>query len=212
MLRLSSILCLTLGFYLSTNSIQAQFRADRIQLHYGMGSQQIFPFKAGSYDYTTQFLKIHLGFPVVEKNKWSFSWNLEPGLYLAKHQLTNEWYKVNERDADYAAKIPEFLEMKRITEYVLNIGFQLNYSLTDQMHLYGLISAGPMYSDTETERLAKGLAFSDIVGIGLNYLHGNISTGIRFSMRHVSNANLQKPNNGHNSSNVEVAIGVLLNQ
>jgi hypothetical protein len=71
-------------------------------------------------------------------------------------------------------------------------------------------SIGPMISDTETERLAKGFAFSDIVDLGVGYKVGKIMFEVRPGVRHVSNANLQSPNSGLNSSNINFSISVAL--
>ncbi len=49
----------------------------------------------------------------------------------------------------------------------------------------------------------SGLAFSDVIALGLSYQIKDIFLDFRYSMRHVSNANLSLPNNGLNSMNVE---------
>ncbi len=179
-------------------------------LNYGIGTQSIFPFNSGSYIYDIHYLKLHLGLPFKKNDKWSMSWQIEPSYFSATHQLTNRWYKLDERDDIYARKIDQFSEPKKIREYVLNIGLEIARQIGSHFTIYGLTSIGPMYSDTETERLARGFAFSDILGIGITYQFSVLRIGMRGSIRHVSNANLKFPNNGHNSSNLELTIAYLI--
>ena len=85
---------------------------------------------------------------------------------------------------------------------VTNLTF--NYYFNPKTSIYGLANVGPMYIDTETERLQKGFAFSDIFALGSNYKLGCISLDVKCLFRHVSNANLQKPNFGYNAIGFEL--------
>ena len=60
--------------------------------------------------------------------------------------------------------------------------------------------------ETETERMANGFAFSDVLSFGLTYKIKAISFDVRYGVRHVSNAELQQPNSGYNTTNLEVGI------
>jgi hypothetical protein len=95
------------------------------------------------------------------------------------------------------------MPLKSINEYVLNVGLIYRHHFNSKSSVYGLINAGPMYIDTETERLQKGFAFSDIFGVGYNYKLNAISFDVKTMIRHVSNANLQMPNYGLNSVGFE---------
>jgi hypothetical protein len=63
-----------------------------------------------------------------------------------------------------------------------------------------------MIADKASERLAKGFAFSDVFGLGMAYQLGNIQFGYRYSVRHTSNLEMKKPNNGHNTTNMEFSV------
>ncbi|AOW21999.1 hypothetical protein LPB138_03805 [Urechidicola croceus] len=78
------------------------------------------------------------------------------------------------------------------------------------MSIYAQGSIGPMITDTETERMAKGFAFSDVLSFGLSYKIKTIILDLRYGVRHVSNAELQQPNSGYNSTNFEFGFLVEL--
>src|SRR5665648_546493 len=103
-----------------------------------------------------------------------------------------------------------YTKERTITEYVLNAGFIVRLNLSERLSFFVLGSTGPMVSDTKTERLAKGLVFSDIFAFGVAFKVGKIMFEIRPGLRHVSNANLKYPNSGHNSSNIDFGISVSL--
>lgn len=141
------------------------------------------------------------------KGRWTFHWRIQPTYYQAQHQLTNPWYKLDERDDAYARKIPQFEQPKTIREYALNVGFLPTFQIHPNIQLIGLANIGPMYSDTETERLARGIAFSDIAALGVLFQISTLEIGILSGIRHVSNANLRLPNNGHNASFASASLG-----
>ena len=80
------------------------------------------------------------------------------------------------------------------------------YCLIKDASIYGIANIGPMYLPIETERQVKGLTFSDIFGIGLNYKINKFSLDFRGSIRHVSNAYIKTPNAGYNSIGLEVGV------
>ncbi len=63
-----------------------------------------------------------------------------------------------------------------------------------------------MITNKETERLAKGFAFSDIFGFGFQYKMDRLVFEIRPGIRHVSNLDFQFPNCGHNSTTIDFGI------
>lgn len=175
----------------------------RIGLNYGFGTQQSYPFNSKDYTYDVQFYKIQINYLLSKKTKWSFEINVEPSIYFNEHQLINKYY-VQPSDGDnYLEKREEFTELKQLNEYVLNLGFLVRYDLFNDFSTYILGSVGPMYSDTDTERMHAGFAFSDIIALGISYQIKTFFLDFRYSMRHVSNANLSLPNNGYNSMNFE---------
>ncbi|MEN8139138.1 MAG: acyloxyacyl hydrolase [Bacteroidota bacterium] len=97
----------------------------------------------------------------------------------------------------------EFTEKRKYREYALNLGLTFRHKTYRNLSTYAMGSVGPMYSNTGSERLKEGFAFSDIFAIGFSYNIKSFLIDLRFSIRHVSNADLQWPNIGHNSSNLE---------
>ncbi len=91
-------------------------------------------------------------------------------------------------------------------EFALGIGIITRYNLINNISVYALGSVGPMIIDTETERLAKGFAFSDVFSLGLSYKLNSITIDTRYGVRHTSNLNLQNPNSGYNSANFEIGF------
>ncbi len=185
------------------NDLQ-NYNKTRLGFNYGFGSQESFPFNSKDYSYDIRFYKIQINYKLKESKKWSYEVNIEPSYYLAEHQLLNKYYVKPEDGDDYLEKREEFTQKKNINEYVLNIGFIARYKINKNFSTYAIVSVGPMYSDTDTERMNAGFAFSDIFGLGVSYKVNRFYLDFRYSIRHVSNLNISLPNNGYNSSNIEI--------
>jgi hypothetical protein len=65
-----------------------------------------------------------------------------------------------------------------------------------------------MISDRETERLAKGFAFSNVLALGFVYKIKRFEFNIKPNVRHVSNAGLSSPNGGFNTKNIEFGVSL----
>jgi hypothetical protein len=63
-----------------------------------------------------------------------------------------------------------------------------------------------MITDTETERMSQGFAFSDVIALGLSVKADRFQFDIRPSFRHVSNAGFNDKNAGYNTKNIELCI------
>ncbi len=209
----------TLGLYLFTvlimfpftlSSAQESNRSTRAGIIIGTGSQQVFPFNCKDYTYNVSSIKGMFNLPISSKGHFSFEVQIEPGLFHATHQLINEFYVQPKEGDDYLEQRERFTKKKSITEAALNVGIVLRYNANSNFGFYIIGSVGPMISDNETERLAKGFAFSDIVAAGVTYRKGNTIFEIRPGVRHVSNANIQLPNSGHNSTNIDLGISFIL--
>ncbi len=174
----------------------------KIGFNYGFGETNKFPFSTDDYTYDIQFYKIQLNYLWFEKGKFDFEINIEPSYYRSEHQLLNKYF-VTPDDPDYEEKREEFTQLKTMNEYVIGLGFIVRYPIIKPLTVYALGSIGPMYIDTRTERMAKGFAFSDVLSFGLSYKIKSIVFDIRYGVRHVSNAELQQPNSGYNSTNFE---------
>ncbi|MCK5639036.1 MAG: acyloxyacyl hydrolase [Flavobacteriaceae bacterium] len=199
---LFAILFFTYGVN-AQNDLQ-NYNKTRLGANYGFGTQESFPFNSKDYSYDIRFYKIQINYKLKENRKWSFELNVEPSYYLAEHQLLNKYYVKPEDGDDYLEKREEFIQKKNINEYVLNLGIIARYKIYKSFSTYAIGSVGPMYSDTDTERMNAGFAFSDIFGLGVSYKINRFYLDFRYSFRHVSNLNINLPNNGYNSSNIEI--------
>lgn len=103
------------------------------------------------------------------------------------------------------------MQLKTINEYALNAGIVYRRFLNANASVFATLNSGPMYIDTDTERLKKGFAFSDVISLGYNYRVKKLSFDAKFMFRHASNANFQKPNYGLNSAGFEFGTYYELN-
>ena len=92
----------------------------------------------------------------------------------------------------------------------MGIGLCVRKPISKIASIYILASVGPMITDTETERLSKGFAFSDVLALGLSLKVDKVMFDIRPSLRHVSNAQLQSSNAGFNTKNIEFGMSLTL--
>ena len=206
--KFTTLLFVTLVFIVNSFVGNAQIKKENLKLGftYGTGSQNKYPFNASDYTHEVSFYKIQINYRIKDKQKWAFEVNLEPSYNIAEHQLLNRFY-VKPSDADNYKELNELYMQKRtINEYVLNVGFIARYKIYNGISSYAIGSVGPMISDKETERLAKGFAFSDIFGLGLSYEFGKMLFDFRYSVRHTSNLEIKQPNGGHNTTNTEFSV------
>lgn len=189
---------------------QEEGRSLRLGISYGVGKQQIFPYNNSDYSHNVHGYKALINYPLKQSGKFTYELQVEPGIYVVRHKLLNKFFIQPDKGANYLELRDLFSQERTITEYALNVGIQVRYSATKNFSVFVLGSIGPMISDTETERLAKGFAFSDIFAFGVAYKVGKIMFEIRPGLRHVSNLNLQYPNSGHNSSNIDFGVSVAL--
>jgi hypothetical protein len=207
--NLKLFLLLIVGLFTIAQSYgQDEQRAFRMGISYGIGTQQILPYNNPDYSYNVRGYKGLINYPLKKSGRFSYELQIEPGIYLARHQLLNKFFIQPDRGANYLELRDLFTQERTITEYALNVGILVRYNLKERLSFFVLGSVGPMISDTETERLARGFAFSDIFAFGVAYKVGKVMFELRPGLRHVSNLNLQYPNSGHNSSNIDFGISV----
>ena len=182
-----------------------------LSLRYGMGSQQAFPFGSPNYEYQSRFYKLEMLFPLHSSRRWQIEFQLEPAFFQTQHRLLNPYYVQPKHGRDYLEQRVLLAQDKTLQEYVLHFGITARYRLRNGLSSYLLGSVGPMYMNLATERMERGFAFSDVVGLGFTAQWDNFLLDFRGSLRHVSNFNLKSPNAGYNSTNFEVGIGYILN-
>lgn len=197
--RIFFIGLLFLNFYLMYG--QKTKHEKSVGFSYGFGNE----IKNTNYSYTNNYYKFQLGYVLKETKNFQYELLLQPEINFATHQLLN-FYFVTPEDSDYIEKRERFTKFKNLNEYAVGVGLRIRKSWSKSFGTYFLASVGPMIIDTETERLSKGFAFSDVLALGLTFKVDKIVLDLRPSLRHVSNAGLQGSNAGYNTANVEFGI------
>lgn len=168
---------------------------------YGVGNE----IKNTDYTYTNRYLKGQFYYTFDTTKNFRFELLLQPEINFATHQLLNIYF-VTPDEPDFEIKREMYAKRKNIREYVLNIGLVVRKPITNNFSIYAVLSVGPMLTDTETERLSKGFAFSDVFGIGFSFKTKKITFDLRPNVRHTSNAGLQNANAGFNTFNIEAGV------
>ena len=172
-----------------------------VGFYYGFGSE----IKNKDYTYTNHYYKLQFNYRLSKTKNFEYQILVQPEINFATHQLKNLYF-VTPDEPDYLAKREKYTKLKDINEYVLGIGFLIRKPISKSLSFYVLGSVGPMITDTETERLTKGFAFSDVVSLGISFKSQKLIFDIRPSLRHNSNAGLQSSNAGFNTTNIEFGI------
>ncbi len=187
---------------LFATAVQAQFYKPKyIGIAAGAGNE----IKNTDYSYSNRTLKLEAFFQVHHTEKWSYEVLIQPEMNFAKHQLLNLFF-VTPDEPNFEELRDRYTKLKDIREYALGIGFIARRHLSKKFDVYGYLSVGPMYTDTQTERLSRGFAFADVFAVGLSYHVKNLRFDIRPNFRHTSNAGLQSSNAGFNTLNCDFAV------
>ena len=177
---------------------------------YGFSTQNKYIRQDSDYRYSSHIFKFSNHFHLYKKPNYSWEATAEAGYYRSKHEAYNIWHEYFTSATDIEAERARFVPLKNMNEYVLNFGVLYRRNLAENLSAYAQGSIGPMYIDTDTERLKKGFAFSDIFALGINYKFKRFSIDFKTMIRHVSNADLKYPNFGYNAVGFELGSYVEL--
>jgi hypothetical protein len=204
---MNKIKCIALIFIFSITTFYSQNTKGEtsIGFHYGFGNE----IRNKNYSYSNSYYKIQLGYVLKETKNFKYELVLQPELNFATHQLLNLYF-VTPEEINFEEKREKYTKLKDIKEYALGIGLCVRKPISKIASIYVLASLGPMITDTETERLSKGFAFSDVLALGFSLKVDKVIFDVRPSLRHVSNAQLQSSNAGFNTSNIEFGLSVSL--
>jgi hypothetical protein len=180
-----------------------------IGLNYGQANQHNFIFNDDDYFYKNSYLKFQWNYIFSKKRRWDFELTIEPSIYFVTYQLLNKYF-ITPDIPNYIELQERYTQIRHFQEYALNIGILARYKLYKNLSTYIQGSIGPMISGDDTERLKKGFAFSDIVGIGFSYQQQKLRFDFRFTIRHNSNLDFAFPNSGHNSAGIETGVSLFL--
>jgi hypothetical protein len=197
----------TLFLLLIFSAVHAQDveHSNSVGVYYGFGND----IKNKDYSYNSHYFKLQFCTVVKESEKMKYELLVQPQVDFVEHQLLNLYY-IKEDVPNYQEKRLEYGRLKNIRNYSLNFGLVASRSLSERFSVFMLASIGPMVTDTETERLSKGFAFSTVLSLGFSYKIYNSIFEFRPNFGHLSNAGLQQLNNGFNSVNLEFGLNVPL--
>ncbi len=147
---------------------------------------------------------IHLGIPIIHE-KLQDGFKYKPYQFLFYFNFAN--LMKGRKDDLFIYLEPQLVwvlfspERDHEIEFGANLGLEYRLNLSDKTALIGAIGSGPHYITAETPKQAKGFIFSDNFTFGLKQTLGNSGTDLhlRTRFRHISNANLKKPNQGIDS-------------
>lgn len=177
-------------------------------VHFGYGTQQTAPFHLLDYDFEQVYVLAQLELKSIRYKKFDIYFLAEGGYYLAQHQLINKWFTTTESFKDFPDDFQQqMLAEKSIHQVVFHAAMEVTHFLNPKTQLFGYAAIGPMWTSQQTERLAKGLAFSDNIGLGVKFkLSNRMWLSNLVVIRHESNANLKFPNSGHNTLGVRMGM------
>ena len=181
-----------------------QGRFYQLGFNFGYASVDNFIFKDDDYYYEVYLHKIQILYRI-KSGKIDYDFIFQPEINRAHHKLYNPWF-AGHPDV-FSAYRTQLMTLKTINEYIMNCGVILRTSITENLNMYGLASIGPGYFDKGSERMAKGIGFSDNLALGLNYnFLKELVLDLRLGFRHVSNAEIKQPNEGYDA--IEFNIGL----
>lgn len=195
--------CLLLFYCFGVFYAQQKRQESRLGFHYGLGNE----FKNSNYTYTNRYYKLQLHYKIKETKYFMYELLIQPEIDISTHQLLN-FYFVQPDEPNYIEKREQYTKLKDIKAYALGIAFCVRKPISKTVNIYALASVGPVIIDTETERLSKGFAFSDVIAIGFSLKLNKITFDLEPNLRHVSNAGLQNTNSGYNTKNIEFGFSI----
>jgi hypothetical protein len=96
-------------------------------------------------------------------------------------------------------------------EFGLNLGIRNYVKINEGFYFYQMLGSGPHYISAKVKRQASGFIFSDNLALGtlLRLNRKGWFLNFQYVQRHISNANLKKPNSGVNSYNFVIGLSQL---
>ncbi|NVN95418.1 MAG: acyloxyacyl hydrolase [Bacteroidetes bacterium] len=131
------------------------------------------------------------------------------GCELTKKERKGKWWVMFEPQIN-----PVFLDNKlKEVEFGINVAIRYKYKIGANSFFYSQLGSGPHFITVSTDRQAHGYIFSDNLTIGLsNKIFGTWNLDTEFRIRHISNANVMKPNRGMNNLFIVIGISKRINK
>ncbi|SDS22674.1 acyloxyacyl hydrolase [Gramella sp. MAR_2010_147] len=181
----------------------------KMGLNMGFGSVDNPVFYDDDYFYEVHLRKIQIYYRIKSGSVFDYEFIFQPEVNFVRHQLTSDRFIVGGHLL-YERR-EEMKTLKSFNEYFMNFGMILRKSIRKDLDVYFLASIGPGYIERTTERMAKGIGFSDNIGFGASKKLNNFYIDLRMGYRHLSNANFNEINDGYDIMVAEIGAGFYLN-
>ncbi len=153
---------------------------------------------------TGRSVGIHLGIPIIHE-QLADGYKYKPYQLLFYYNFTN--LLKNKKSDLFIYLEPQLVwvwfspNRKKEIEFGANLGLEYRLNFSEKTALIGAVGSGPHYITAETPKQVNGFIFSDNFTLGLKQSLGNSGADLHFRtrFRHISNANLKKPNQGIDS-------------
>ena len=184
------ILMLVLG----SQGLSAQLTKWNVGVSYGFGNNAFFGIENSiAYSYDVKLYELKITYRIKEGDNWAWDF------------VGNPQYNTS----DMTDPENNFLS-KSGYEFGLNLGVALRYKMSNTVHPYFLLSAGPHYISESLIRQSPGFIFSDNFELGFSVaIAKKVLIEPNIGFRHLSNASLKSPNNGIN--NFIYGVSILFN-
>ncbi len=184
---------------------KTRFLKNGFQINYG--SRDNFYFKNDNYSFNIYNFKLQSFYKLKTFKSWSFNLVLQPQFQHIKHRLLNKAFiKPDSEVNNYLAYREKLAQLKTISFYAFEFGFQLRRPIIKDIHLEFTASLGAGYIDFTTERLARGFTFTETLSLGVSKKIDQVEVYTGFSLNHISNFDIQEPNSGYNTLNFEIGF------
>ena len=191
----------------STKTYEGKFY--KLGFNYGFGSVDNLFFTDEDYFYEFQLRKFQIYYKIKQGELLDYEFIFQPEINTTKHQLTSDRYVVG-RMHPLIERVEEMQTFKTFNEYVMNFGVIVRKNIGVKSSVYFLASIGPGYFERTTERMEKGIGFSDNLALGFSYQINKLFIDSRLGYRHVSNADINEVNDGYDAIVVDLGIGFYL--
>ena len=182
----------------------------KIGFLYAHGSNENFFHDDPDYTYSSESYKGQFFYSIGEWKNINFELIVQPQIQFLNHQLINEQYITPDQE-DYQEKRREFTKPKTFNIYALEFGVSASKQILSKLAIETSISLGFSFVNKRTERLAKGFTFIENFSLGLNYtLLKNQFIYFGGYFGHVSNLDINKPNDGYNSLGYQIGYRFII--
>ncbi|MDR5589909.1 acyloxyacyl hydrolase [Christiangramia sp. SM2212] len=209
-LKLLCILCIFFTIQIKAQENKYDGKFYRLGLNYGFASVDNPIFFDYDYFYQVQLRKFQIFYKIKSTRFIDYEFIFQPEVNTVKHRLTSDRFIYGPSHPLWERR-DEMKTLKTFNEYVMNFGLIFRKHIQPDMSVYFIASLGPGYVEKDTERMTKGIGFSDNLGFGISKDFKHFYFDTRIGYRHVSNANLNDINHGYDAMVIEIGIGMLLN-